>query len=218
VDDRPRSLGYVTAVVPVKPLFRAKSRLAVDDDERADLALAFAVDTVSALTASRHVADVLVVTPDPCVAERLEALGARVVRDDGSGLDEALHHGLGAASRLGLGVAVVPGDLPCLRPADVDVVLAQVPRSRGMFVPDLEGSGTTVVVHPPGLPAVTRYGPGSAVRHRSLGLLALDAAPLRARQDVDTLDDLRAAAELGLGHETRRVLAARDIDLVPSLL
>jgi 2-phospho-L-lactate guanylyltransferase len=208
----------VTAVVPVKPLSRAKSRLALDDDERADLALAFAVDTVSALMSSRHVAEVLVVTPDPVVAERLRALDALVLRDDGSSLDEALRIGLGTAAASGRGIAVVPGDLPCLRPEDVDAVLETASRSLGVYVPDREGTGTTFVVHAAGLPAVTCYGPGSAGHHRELGLVALDDAPAQARHDVDTLDDLRAAAGLGLGPETAAVLVARDIDLVPCLL
>jgi 2-phospho-L-lactate guanylyltransferase len=208
----------VAAVVPVKPLASAKSRLALDDDERADLALAFAVDTVSALSASDRIAQVVVVTPDPVVADRLRGLGALIVRDDGSSLDGALRRGLDAAAASGLGLAVVPGDLPCLRAEDVDAVLAAASGSRGVFVPDLEGTGTTFVVHPASQPAITRYGPGSAARHRDLGLIALHDAPARARQDVDTLDDLRAAAVLGLGPESRAVLVARDIDLVPCLL
>lgn len=211
-------LVRVAAVVPVKPLSRAKSRLALDDDERADLALAFAVDTVVALSASDRVAEVTVVTPDPVVAERLAGLGTLVVRDDGSSLDDALRRGLDVAASSGLGLAVVPGDLPCLRPDDVEAVLAAAAGVRGAFVPDLEGRGTTFVVHAASQPAITRYGAGSAARHRDLGLLALDDAPAQARQDVDTLDDLRAAAALGLGAESRAVIAARDIDLVPCLL
>lgn len=214
---RPSTL-LVTAVVPVKALSRAKSRLALDDDERADLALAFAVDTVTALRESARVAEVLVVTPDPVVAERVALLGAVVLRDDGASLDDALRIGLGVASASARGIAVVPGDLPCLRACDVDAVLGAAWSSHGLFVADREGTGTTFVVHPASQPAITRYGPGSADRHRALGLLALHDAPVRARQDVDTLDDLRAAAELGLGQESRAVLEARDIDLVPCLL
>ena len=39
----------VTAVVPVKPLAMAKSRLALPVEQRRALALAFALDTVAAL-------------------------------------------------------------------------------------------------------------------------------------------------------------------------
>lgn len=45
----------VTAIVPAKPLAAAKSRLAVPMQQRRALALAFAVDTVSALSGSSPV-------------------------------------------------------------------------------------------------------------------------------------------------------------------
>lgn len=208
--------GEAVAVVPVKPLASAKSRLALDDDERADLALAFALDAVGALVGCPLVDDVVVVTPDPRVAAELRPLGVRIVRDDGVGLDGAVSGGVRAASAR-RAVAVVPGDLPCLRPDDVGLVLRAAIARRGAFVPDLAGTGTTFVVQAAGTPVRTRYGDGSAARHRALGLRELADAPVRARHDVDTLDDLRSAFLLGLGPATAAVLVARDIDLEPAL-
>ncbi|MGD9954722.1 MAG: 2-phospho-L-lactate guanylyltransferase [Candidatus Nanopelagicales bacterium] len=209
--------GEVVAVVPVKPLANAKSRLAVDDDERADLALAFALDAVGALVGCPLVDDVVVVTTDPRVAADMRPLGVRIARDDGVGLDRAIRSGVRAVPAR-RAVAVVPGDLPCLRPDDVGTVLRAALAQGGAFVPDLAGTGTTFVVQAAGSPVRTRYGDGSADRHRALGLHGLADAPVRARHDVDTLDDLRSAAGLGLGARTSAVLAARDIDLTPALL
>ncbi|MEU5144841.1 2-phospho-L-lactate guanylyltransferase, partial [Streptomyces sp. NPDC021139] len=66
-----------TLVVPVKPLARAKSRLAdtADDGVRPGLALAFAQDTVAAALACPAVADVAVVTDDARAGRELAALG-----------------------------------------------------------------------------------------------------------------------------------------------
>jgi 2-phospho-L-lactate guanylyltransferase len=199
-----RAPSQVTAVVPVKPLALAKSRLALPADQRRALALAFAVDTISALVGSPLVGDVLVVTSDPEVAARLRPLGVRLAPDDGTGLREAVRAGIGLATswRPAAGVAVVPADLPCLRAEDVAQVLTAATSEQGSFVPDRSGTGTTFVVLPAGRTTATRYGPGSARRHRSLGLQALSDAPARARHDVDTLDDLRAADALGPGAET----------------
>lgn len=202
----------VTVVVPVKPLALAKSRLAVPADRRRALALAFAVDTVTSLSCSPLVAGVLVVTSDPDVARRVRQLGVRLVPDEGAGLGAALRSGTRVATawRPGGGVAVVPADLPCLRPEDVTWVLTAGATGAGAFVPDRSRTGTTLVVYPPGRTAVTRYGPDSAARHRSLGLRPLDDAPVRARHDVDTLDDLRAARLLGPGPETLAAMGALD--------
>lgn len=58
-----------------------------------------------------------------------------------------------------------------------------------------------------GQPVVAGYGADSAARHTGMGLYAvLPAPPVRARHDVDTVADLRAAAVLGLGAATAAVL------------
>ena len=203
----------VTAIVPVKPLGLAKSRLALAGEHRRALALAFALDTITALTESAYVVGVLVVTSDSAVARRVQRMGARVTDDRGAGLGAAVREGIRVVSAChpATGVVVVPGDLPCLSSQDVTDVLAEAgagPAGRGAFVPDRAGTGTTFVVQASGVPALTRYGPDSAARHRALGLRALDAAPAGARHDVDTLTDLRAAMALGAGSQTRAVVDA----------
>lgn len=202
----------VTAVVPVKRLGAAKSRLDLPAARRRSLALAFAVDTVTAVVASPLVADVVVVTSDPLVAWHLRRLPVRLVPDDDGGLDAVVRDGIRVASswRPGTGVAVFPADLPCLRAADVTDLLARAAEAPATFVPDRSGTGTTVVVHQAGSAPVTGYGPGSARRHLALGLLALDDAPARARHDVDTLADLEDARSLRLGPRTAAVVGTID--------
>lgn len=198
----------VTAVVPVKRLACAKSRLGVPEDQRKALALAFALDTISSLSGSPLVGDVLVVVSDPVATRRLGRLGVRVAPDPGGGLGHAIHDGIrvAAAWRPGAGIAVAPADLPCLRADDVTVVVAEGSATSGAFVPDRSGTGTTLVIYPPGRPVVTRYGPGSAAGHRALGLHVLHDAPSRVRQDVDTFEDLDAAVSLGVGAATLAVV------------
>lgn len=208
----------VTAVVPVKPLVLAKSRLALPAEHRQALALAFALDTVAALADTAYVDGVLVVTSDEIVADRVTRLGARVTEERGTGLGPAVREGLRVASAWHpeSGVAVVPGDLPCLTSRDVtDVLTAALAadEGRGAFVPDRAGTGTTLVVQASGAPALTRYGPDSALRHRALGLCAIDGAPAGARHDVDTLDDLRSAVTLGAGPWTRAAAGALDLEV-----
>lgn len=169
--------------------------------------LAFAADTVAALDASPLVSGVVVVTADPEVERSLRD-GVRLLRDDGSGLGPAVRAGCHAV-RLWwpqTGVVVVPADLPCLVGADVTAVLAAGQFVDGAFVPDRAGTGTTMLLSAGGRPVGARYGPGSAARHRVLGLRCLEDAPLRARQDVDTVVDLRAAAAFGFGPATTAVL------------
>lgn len=208
--ERPVDPAPVSAVVPVKRLPEAKSRLRLPADQRAALALAFALDTVDALRASPVVAGTLVVSSDPEVTSHLHRMGVDVVPDDTSGLHDAVGVGVEAAEKRwpDLGIAVVPADLPSLRPEDVEEVVRLAKATDGAFVPDHAGTGTTIVVHRPGRSAATRYGPSSASRHREIGLTPLEHAPQRARLDVDTLQDLDIALTLGVGPRTAAAVAA----------
>jgi 2-phospho-L-lactate guanylyltransferase len=198
-------------VIPVKVLAQAKSRLiGLAEGRRAELALAMAADTVAAALAAPPVATVLVVTDDELVAAELGALGAVVIEDrPRDGLNAALRFGAGYASDSwpGRGRAALAGDMPALRPAELALALRSAQTAGEAFVPDAEGSGTTLYAAGPSNPFRPLFGPHSRARHRDAGAVELDLPGLRGlRRDVDTPDDLRLAAEIGLGPRTSAVL------------
>jgi len=193
-------------VVPVKRLGVAKSRLYAAGRPRPqheELALALALDTVAA--ALRAAARVLVVTDDPAVSAAMRALGAVVVADEpDAGLNPALAYGAARAAQLAPadGVALLSADLPALRPAELAAALRAAAGHPRAFVADAGGTGTTLLAALPGVPPAPRYGPGSAAAHRGSGAVELPGAWPSLRHDVDTADDLAAAADLGLGPAT----------------
>ncbi|MFG2552548.1 2-phospho-L-lactate guanylyltransferase [Streptomyces sp. NPDC048581] len=202
-----------TLVVPLKPLARAKSRLAdtAADGLRPGLALAFAQDTVAAALACPAVKDVAVVTDDALAGRELGALGAHIVPDEpGDGLNAALAHGAAIvrSSRPESPVAALNADLPALRPLELARVLdsaAEFPRA---FLPDAAAIGTTLLSAAPGYELLPSFGTDSRARHRRSGAveLCLDEVD-SVRQDVDTGDDLRAALTLGVGPRTAAMAA-----------
>lgn len=208
----------VVAVVAVKALAQAKSRLALPPAVRRALVVAFADDTLAALSSSPLVEAVVVVTPDPVVAAHARRHGAVVAPDGGGGLDAAVRAGARVAAALGpdAGTLVVPGDLPCLRPLDVAEVLHRARGDSAAVVVDRSGTGTTLVLHRPGRTVVSSYGQGSAARHAALGLRVLEDAPVRTRQDVDTVEDLLRAADLGLGASTAALVGDRWVEDGPA--
>ncbi|WP_028802410.1 2-phospho-L-lactate guanylyltransferase [Streptomyces sp. 142MFCol3.1] len=202
-----------TVVVPLKPLARAKSRLAdtASDGLRPGLALAFAQDTVAAVLACAAVLDVAVVTDDVLAGRELAALGARVVPEEpGGGLNAALAHAAAVVRSRSpeSAVAALNADLPALRPTELARVLdaaTEFPRS---FLPDAAAIGTTLLAASPGRELLPAFGTESRARHRASGAveIGLDAVD-SVRQDVDTGDDLRAALALGVGPRTAAVAA-----------
>jgi 2-phospho-L-lactate guanylyltransferase len=208
VDDRP---GW-TVIVPVKGGDAAKSRLAVAPDLRPGLARALAIDTLAAVRASTAVARVIVVTQDSATADLLgldlDTVPALTVDVQPGG--ESLNDGIdrAVASRRSAGsdpvsIAVVVADLPALAPADLTAVLDAAANAGGpVVVADLAGTGTTLLALPAGTDLAASFGPDSFARHVRAGAVGIEAgASLRC--DVDTLADLRAAADLGLGSATR---------------
>lgn len=203
-----------SAVVPVKVLGEAKRRLLPDDDpQRPEMALAFASDVLTALGDAPSIMDIVVVTDDP----RVQAL---VERSEGRWIGEGTHTGLNAAAAQGVRacaagpVLIVAGDLPCLTPEAIELVLRLAQAPERSFLADTQGTGTTMLLAHDHRGCTPAFGERSRARHRELGCteLGLTATAAerrvlaRAHRDVDTTVDLWDAVRLGVGHQTRRTL------------
>ncbi|KQX04990.1 MULTISPECIES: 2-phospho-L-lactate guanylyltransferase [unclassified Leifsonia] len=200
-------------VVPVKGTIDAKSRLGdeLPAAERSSLALAFAYDTVAAALAAERVERVYVVTD----AEVDWPSSVTVVPEGGRrGLNAAIELGIDAAGGgpepETAGIAVLLGDLPALRSDDLDAALTSAEGVDRGFVPDAEGTGTTLLTARAGLALEPRFGEASAVAHAGLGHARLEAAP-SLRRDVDVPAALDEAVRLGVGGRTSAALALQGI-------
>jgi 2-phospho-L-lactate/phosphoenolpyruvate guanylyltransferase len=196
-------------VVPVKGRLTAKSRLHPPAGvARADLAHAFALDTITAAAACMPPAHLVVVTSDEPTATFVRGQGGAVVDDPGDGLNAAVRLGIQYVDRvLGPGpTAVLLGDIPTIRPQDLIEGLTACAEHPRALVPDASGTGTVLLsalspqdLHP-------RFGPDSAREHaRDCVLLDLDLPALRT--DVDDDQALREAVAIGVGRHTAAVLS-----------
>ncbi len=196
-----------SVVIPVKVLALAKSRLTgLAGPRRAALALAMAADTVAAAAACPAVDLVIVVTDDDRAAAELSGLGALVLPDEpGDGLNPALAFGAVYSDERwpDRGRAGLAADLPALDTAELGRALAQAAEVSQAFVADAAGTGTTMYTAGPGAVFRPRFGPGSCAAHLAAGAVELALPGLNGlRRDVDTVDDLRDAARIGLGPRT----------------
>jgi 2-phospho-L-lactate guanylyltransferase len=192
-------------LVPVKPPAVGKSRLVgLPTDLRRELAVAFALDTVSACLATPGVGAVLAVTDDAAFSQRLAALGCEAVPDGVAGdLNACLRLAAVEAARRWprLSPVAVCADLPALRPAELRSALDALPARVASFVADASGTGTTMY-------AASRdsfdphFGPDSRAAHVKAGAVPVEGDLVSVRQDVDDLDDLRRALRLGVGPHT----------------
>lgn len=203
-------------VMPVKLLALAKSRLSDLGPARTELALALVLDSVTAALAAPGVRGVLVVTDDEMAARALARPGVRLVADSPrAGLNAALRHGVAQLGSPGA-VAALTADLPALRPEDLGRALLECAEHRLAFVPDAEGSGTTMLAASSSADFRPHFGSGSAAAHTAAGAVRVAEGLASLRRDVDTVAGLRAAIALGVGTRTASVLAGLPASVRPA--
>ena len=162
-----------TVVVPFRGR-NGKSRLALPDEERRELALSM---LRRVLGAAAEVGDVVLVTDD----DEARALAPRAVADPGGGQGAAVAAALAEAAGPTL---VVNADLPRVEPEDLRELLAAIPQDGIAIVEAADGTTNAVGLASPDLFAPL-YGPGSARRFKERGAIAVDLP--RLAEDLDTL-------------------------------
>lgn len=195
-------------LVPVKALALAKSRLRGAHLDHDGLVLAIVHDTVSAAMAADQVVHTVVVSDDACVVGLAEHVGAGACSPATGSLNGDLRVAADLARRrfARATIAALPADLPALRTHELEAAI-RAARGRRGFVPDREGSGTTLLLSGHGLPLDPRYGPASGTRHAASGARRLVGPWASLAYDVDTPTDLAGAAALGLGGRTGALMS-----------
>ena len=191
-------------IVPHRGLEAAKTRLApsLSPEDREALARQL-LERV--LTVTRQVYDdVVVITPSGELAAVVDPTGARVVVQRGMGLNEGLEQARFDALVDDVDtLAILHGDLPNIRPDDVEALLAALPQGEpGVAIaPDRAGTGTNgLALRPPGVIGF-RFGTGSFSAHleeaerAGVPVVAVNRSGLAF--DLDTPEDLARWLNLG---------------------
>jgi 2-phospho-L-lactate/phosphoenolpyruvate guanylyltransferase len=158
------------ALVPVKPLDQAKSRLAgtLGAEERAALVRTLLEHTLDALRKVPVILGTVVVTSDPGVAEWASAAGSQVVREAGK---PSLNRALRDASRSALAqgaeaVLVMHADLPLVAAEDIEAIISSAQAAPTVVIaPDRHGLGTNALLCAPPSLIEYRFGPDSFALH-----------------------------------------------------
>ena len=198
-------------IVPMKPLARAKARLAdvLSPDERRALSLAMLTDVVRA---ARTLERVWVLCSDDDAAATAEREGAQARPDptpDG-GLNASLDAATADAVKDGMrALLIVSADCPAATPDDVRAMAL----GRGVtLAPNRTGTGTNALWRmPPDAMPECYFGERSRQAHESYarthGIPFAIVARQRLALDVDSPADLATVFASGAGDATRAALA-----------
>ncbi|MGH2364735.1 MAG: 2-phospho-L-lactate guanylyltransferase [Chloroflexota bacterium] len=165
------SAPRVAALVPVKSLAAAKSRLAneLPPTQRSAVTLAMLRAVLEQLTLTPGIDALATISRDDDVAAVARELGSASLREQPGGLNPALEQGRAWARELGAGaLLVVPGDVPLARASDFGAVLAALAHMQGPGValtPSADGGTNALLLRPPEL-IPFRFGPDSAALHQ----------------------------------------------------
>ncbi len=186
------------AVLPVKSLSTAKSRLAphLSEHERLELAGTLLADAL-ALAAAADFFTWWVVSDDYEVLRRAQRKGLEILSDEGAGLNAALRLAADHVARAGAtSLTVVPSDIPLAHAGDLLDLLDTGATSDVVVVPSGDDGGTNgLYMTPPGLIAPA-FGPSSFRAHvkeaEQMGVRCAILVLPRLALDLDTPADLDA--------------------------
>jgi len=213
-------LGSTWALVPLRGLEDAKTRLGaeLDPEERLELVVTMATRTLAATRDALGIAGTVLVTADPAAADLATRFGARTLVQRLPGLNAALREARAVAVNLGAtAILVLPIDLPAISPGVLENVLADAAdlgatdaastggvrdRPLVLAVPDRHGGGTNALLVSPPAAIEPAFGDGSFRAHASAAAAA--GAAFRRHEgpltlDVDTGADLLVAEAGGVG-------------------
>ena len=211
------------AVVPAKERASAKERLApvLRPQTRQALALAMLEDVLAALTATRGIAGLLVVTVDRGAARLATNYGARLIeagaRDGHTGAVAAAARLLAAEQRAGM--LTLPGDIPLVTSAEITTLLAaHSPAPSFTIVPSHDERGSNAIACSPPDAVPLRFGENSFHPH----LQAAKACGIRPNVvhlpgialDIDNPEDLVSFMRIDSSTRARAVLAEDRAPLV----
>ena len=200
----------IAALIPAKGFANAKQRLAawLSAEERALLAETMLRDVLAETLAAQGLEAVYVVTGNARVRAIADSLGARViVEEHENGETGAVTFALAELKRRRFDAAlVIPADMPLVRAADIESVVAQAPAGQDRFallVPSHDRMGTNALLLAPPDAIALRFGYDSFTYH--VGQAVERGLPLklveneRLALDIDEPQDLERFLTAGSG-------------------
>lgn len=191
------------ALVPVKSFARAKTRLAdaLTPAERHTLADMLLADVLSVLHEVHGLERIAILSSDPIATRRAFDAECEIWHDPAPDLNSGLQTAARRCRQEGVeSLLVLHADLPLLKSADIEALLAAAPPEPGVVLaPAPDGGTNAMLIRPPdALPFL--FGTDSLVRHQHAAQYAGLAVRLirlpGLTHDLDRPDDLRQIAAL----------------------
>jgi 2-phospho-L-lactate/phosphoenolpyruvate guanylyltransferase len=186
-----------SALIPVKSLNEAKSRLAeyLTPTQRARLVLDMLHHVIGVLHQSTLFSSIVVVSADESVCTQAQSWGTTPFLEEQVGHNPALTMAAIRLHAAGTEVLLtIAADLPLLQPQHIHAMIAQIQHHHIVLVPSQDATGTNaIIMHPPlaipyvfGLNSYPRFQHEATQRQLSVATYH----SLETALDIDTIGDL----------------------------
>lgn len=187
----------VFAVIPVKSLDNAKSRLSpfLTVARRKEFCLKMLEDVLNTVKSTKHIDQTVVVGNDLEVLHATEKFDIVYLKERGDGLNKAVSQAVDwCCKREVSSVLVLPIDIPLVKPFDLERMLALREKASMVISPSRSSEGTNALLLTPPNITPTFYGPQSFHRHleeaSNRGISFSCYRSERVALDIDTVEDL----------------------------
>lgn len=211
----------IAALVPVKPLRDAKSRLRplLLDSQRRALAVAMLEDILRLLRGVPGILMTAVVSRDPDAQSLARSLGVQAIAapPEAHGVNQALRYATDIIVRQGASVLLVlPMDVPLASKGDIQAIVEAAWENPSVVVcRSRRGGVNAVAMQPPGV-IPFHFGYRGLAAHRREA--AARRVPYKVLEipslsfDVDRPEDLKALLHLPRSSRSQRILDAMGLD------
>lgn len=207
-----------SALIPVKTLATAKSRLApyLSQHQRESLVLDMLHHVLHVLLDSGLLERVSVVSPDPRVLAQAKTWGAQALMEEQKGHNSALQAAALREQASGAtAILTASADLPLLCTSDIQALIEQSKQHQVVLGSSLDNSGTNALLVCPPLALPYLFGPDSLHRYldasRQKHLSSMVLRRIGLAFDLDTIGDLRELQVLRSESRDEVELAACDL-------
>lgn len=193
----------IFAVIPVKKLNEAKSRLSplLTNYERKEFCLKMLEDVLNGVKSSKHISQIVVVSTDPTVRQTAKTFEAVFLKERKTGMNQAISEAIDWCIQKGAtSVLILPADIPLIKSTDVDKIISLSERTSIVISPSKSGEGTNALLLTPPDVSPTFYGSRSFQKHideaqkRKISFFELRSS--RISLDIDTVKDLKDFVQL----------------------
>lgn len=211
-------------LIPVKNLKYAKQRLAslFDQSTRTELAEAMLTDVAETLNSWPNRPAVGLVTHDPFATDLAREFNFEVIPDgDAKSETEAIELATGYCEQhRAKFTLVIPGDIPLVSTADLDLILQSALEEGSVLVPSFDKRGTNAALRRPCGLFPLRFGNDSFMPHLAAAkatgkpcvVLSLPGIAL----DIDTSLDLQRLAAAPGQSKSQRLARQWNLDPIPA--